>query len=130
MINEVSNIDNIDINKGIRRSESQLLKKLSLIKDELRINKEKSSAVSENDPGLASLKRKINNLRNEYIDIMQELSKLRASNKRKELKNLKLKKVESKKIENNSPQFTYNNNLKLKKDFNYAAPKIVDVMIY
>lgn len=130
MINEVSNIDNIDVNKGIRRSESQLLKKLALIKDELRINKEKSSAVSESDPGLASLKRKINNLRNEYIDIMQELSKLRASNKRKELKNLKLKKVENKKIENNSPQFTYNNNLKLKKDFIYTAPKIVDVMIY
>lgn len=130
MINEIQNIENVDINKGIRRSESQLLKKLALIKDELRINKEKSSAVAENDPNLSMLKRRINNLRSEYIDLMQELSKLRASNKRKELKNLKLKKIENKPLEKREQQFTYNNNLKEDKNFKYSSPKIVDMMIY
>ncbi len=130
MINEVKNIDNIDINKGIRKSESQILRKLAIIKDELRINKEKSSAVIESDPNLASLKRRISNLRSEYIDLMQELSKLRASNKRKEMQNLKLKKIEDKKPQKNELQFTYNNNLKEVKNFKYNSPKIVDVMIY
>lgn len=130
MINDIQNIENVDINKGIRRSESQLLKKIALIKDELRINKEKSSAIAENDPNLANLKRRLNNLRNEYIDIMQELSKLRATNKRKELKNLKLKKIENKPLEKSAQQFTYNNNLKEEKNFKYNSPKIVDVMIY
>jgi len=130
MINEIKNIENIDINKGIRKSESQILRKLAIIKDELRINKEKSSAVTESDPNLASLKRRINNLRSEYIDLMQELSKLRASNKRKEMQNLKLKKIEDKKPQKNELQFTYNNNLKEVKNFKYNSPKIVDVMIY
>ncbi len=130
MINEVQNIDSIVINKGIRKSESQILRKLAIIKDELRINKEKSSAVTESDPNLASLKRRINNLRSEYIDLMQELSKLRASNKRKEMQNLKLKKIEDKKPQKNKLQFTYNNNLKEVKNFKYNSPKIVDVMIY
>jgi len=130
MINEIKNIENIDINKGIRKSESQILRKLAIIKDELRINKEKSSAVAESDPNLASLKRRINNLRSEYIDLMQELSKLRASNKRKEMQNLKLKKIEDKKPQKNELQFTYNNNLKEVKNFKYNSPKIVDVMIY
>ncbi len=130
MINEIQNIDNIEINKRIRKSESQLLKKIAIIKDELMNYKVKSSAVAENDPSLPALKHKINTLRDEYLELVQELSSLRANNKRKEQKIHKLKKLDREAIKANSKQFSYNDSLVKIKKINYSAPKIIDTMVY
>lgn len=130
MINEIQNIDNIEINKRIRKSESQLLKKIAIIRDELMNYKVKSSAVAENDPSLPALKHKINTLRDEYLELVQELSSLRANNKRKEQKIHKLKKLDREAIKANSKQFSYNDSLVKIKKINYSAPKIIDTMVY
>lgn len=125
------NIASGEINTGNRKTESELMLKLSVLRRKIAVLKNKATTYQEGEAALKTVQKELDNSRNDYIELLNELTSLKTVKNQKEMYDKKLnpsKKVDHQ-IKADKIRFDYMNDLNKNIEIKSVFKSYLDVVI-